>query len=1005
MSLALDFTGELPANRVTNETYQVSQATMTTPVIFLKQNFFFGRNLTINFTPSSGGPTRQLTLGTDFYLIGTWSGIATSVGGVYAGLFIVNKSLIGEWGITYQALGGNAILDTSNALAYFSSPTNLDKPTNSQVQPLPQYGAIATNLDLMAAQTRFAAVVMRYNYYKNPYGTDFTYLYGSTGQPGGGTDPGAGGGIPPGGTVTVPLSSVTGISDLGKSLISKSTQAEMQAVLGILGGTGSGGGPISITTDLIIDATPTGKLLMKAASPAAVKTTLGITANDVSGLGTAAQQPASAFATAAQGAKADSALQVLPIASGLTLGGVKVGAGFTQSGDGTIAVTPASVGALASSAVTPTGLSVISAASTSAVISALGLGTIATRSATDYVFASQVGAPSGLATLGSDGKLTSSQIPASLVGGLNYQGTWDASTNTPALASGAGTKGHYYVVSVSGNVTVNGINQWAVGDMIAFNGVSWQRIHGASTEVTSVAGRSGAVVLTSTDLGDVTTFGRSLMTSASAATAKSYLGITVADVSGLANTATTNASTIGVNLLTATTQATAQSVLGLGSAATKLISDFVGTSSLGVANGVATLGSDGKLNPLQIPSSLLGALNYQGTWNPATNTPALASGVGTKGHYYKVTSDATSASLNGITQWYAGDLVVFDGSAWSKIDGNSSEVISVAGRTGAVTLASTDITDSSSLGRQLLTASTTAAAQSILGVSGGAGITITVTGNSTVGSVLTATLPAGYVAASWQWSRKDAQNNLYPIAGATSATYTIVSADQGFSLIPTAVNLSYIGQTGVAVAAVGGAVSPVITVAPTIVSALVGSPLVFTSATVTGNPTPTVTYDVLSGSTVLAANTTSGTYVVKATDTNLTVRATAYNSAGSTTASSTSVAPVENIPGSIVIDGVGTLMTQDGTIVFTMPTAPAFTPGEVVLDGAGSIVTQDGTLIFTNGATNSFTPGEVVLDGAGTVTTQDGTVIYTDGAQQQTGLTLTVDGSAMVVDGMTVTIV
>jgi hypothetical protein len=32
----------------------------------------------------------------------------------------------------------------------------------------------------------------------------------------------------------------------------------------------------------------------------------------------------------------------------------------------------------------------------------------------------------------------------------------------------------------------------------------------------------------------------------------------------------------------------------------------------------------------------IGALNYQGTWNAATNTPTLASGVGTKGDYYYV---------------------------------------------------------------------------------------------------------------------------------------------------------------------------------------------------------------------------------------------------------------------------------------------------------------------------------------------------------------------------------
>ena len=31
-----------------------------------------------------------------------------------------------------------------------------------------------------------------------------------------------------------------------------------------------------------------------------------------------------------------------------------------------------------------------------------------------------------------------------------------------------------------------------------------------------------------------------------------------------------------------------------------------------------------------------GSVVYQGTWNAATNTPTLTSGVGTKGNYYVV---------------------------------------------------------------------------------------------------------------------------------------------------------------------------------------------------------------------------------------------------------------------------------------------------------------------------------------------------------------------------------
>lgn len=64
------------------------------------------------------------------------------------------------------------------------------------------------------------------------------------------------------------------------------------------------------------------------------------------------------------------------------------------------------------------------------------------------------------------------------IGALNYKGTWNASTNTPALASGVGTKGDYYVVSVAGSTSLDGVNTWSIGDWVAFNGTAWQRVDG-----------------------------------------------------------------------------------------------------------------------------------------------------------------------------------------------------------------------------------------------------------------------------------------------------------------------------------------------------------------------------------------------------------------------------------------------------------------------------------------------------------------------------------------------
>lgn len=69
---------------------------------------------------------------------------------------------------------------------------------------------------------------------------------------------------------------------------------------------------------------------------------------------------------------------------------------------------------------------------------------------------------------------------ANSIGALNYKGTWNASTNTPALTSGAGTKGDYYVVSVAGSTTLDGISNWGVGDWAAYNGSVWQRVEGGA---------------------------------------------------------------------------------------------------------------------------------------------------------------------------------------------------------------------------------------------------------------------------------------------------------------------------------------------------------------------------------------------------------------------------------------------------------------------------------------------------------------------------------------------
>jgi hypothetical protein len=91
-----------------------------------------------------------------------------------------------------------------------------------------------------------------------------------------------------------------------------------------------------------------------------------------------------------------------------------------------------------------------------------------------------------------------------LVGGVKYQGTWDAATNTPTLTSSVGTQGYYYIVSVDGNTNLNGITDWKVGDWAIFSGGVWQKVDNTDS-VTSVNGFTGAVSLTTDNIPEGTT--------------------------------------------------------------------------------------------------------------------------------------------------------------------------------------------------------------------------------------------------------------------------------------------------------------------------------------------------------------------------------------------------------------------------------------------------------------------------------------------------------------------
>jgi hypothetical protein len=182
----------------------------------------------------------------------------------------------------------------------------------------------------------------------------------------------------------------------------------------------------------------------------------------------------------------------IPVANGGT--GVATLTGYVK-GNGTADMT--------ASATIPntdvTGLGTMSTQNANAV--AITGGTMSGVTVTGYIPTSEKAQPLGVATLDASGKVPTSQIP--MQGDLNYQGTWNASTNTPTLVSSTGTKGYYYVVDVAGSTNLNGITDWQVGDWAIFNGSVWQKVDNTDA-VSSVNGQTGTVVLTTTNIAEGT---------------------------------------------------------------------------------------------------------------------------------------------------------------------------------------------------------------------------------------------------------------------------------------------------------------------------------------------------------------------------------------------------------------------------------------------------------------------------------------------------------------------
>jgi hypothetical protein len=107
------------------------------------------------------------------------------------------------------------------------------------------------------------------------------------------------------------------------------------------------------------------------------------------------------------------------------------------------------------------------------------------------------GIVNGVATLDSNAKVPLSQINDAILGQVAYNGTWNASTNTPTLPTTPNQKGEYYVVGTSGTFAST---DFVTGDWIISNGSVWEKVDNTDS-VSSVSGRTGNVVVNKSDVG------------------------------------------------------------------------------------------------------------------------------------------------------------------------------------------------------------------------------------------------------------------------------------------------------------------------------------------------------------------------------------------------------------------------------------------------------------------------------------------------------------------------
>ena len=229
--------------------------------------------------------------------------------------------------------------------------------------------------------------------------------------------------------------------------------------------------------------------------------------------------------------------------------------------------------------------------------------------------------------------LKSFSAQTNALGALNYKGTWDATANSPALASSVGTKGDYYVVSVAGSTTLNGISNWGIGDWAVFNGSVWQRVEGGADLNGVNLTVSGTSTLSGKVLAQTLTIGLGGQTTVATNTALGFEALNSASLTAVkcvgvgyralvSNTTGDNNTAVGHLALRDNTAGVSNSVLGEGA----LVFNTSGSSNTAVGRSALQVNTTGNTNTAVGLSALLS--NSTGSNNSALGASALSACTG-----------------------------------------------------------------------------------------------------------------------------------------------------------------------------------------------------------------------------------------------------------------------------------------------------------------------------------------------------------------------------------------